>query len=80
MIMNPSLLPADSYIVINKSIITEEDKKILNKLYLPITGAIPIMLYNRKRGKNNIMIKYSFYAVFLLQHIVFYLLGMIMMK
>lgn len=44
--MNPSLLPADSYIVINKSIITEEDKKILNKLYLPITGAIPIMLYN----------------------------------
>jgi len=41
---------------------------------------IPIMLYNRKRGKNNIMIKYSFYAVFLLQHIVFYLLGMIMMK
>jgi len=46
MIMNPSLLPADSYIVINKSIITEEDKKILNKLYLPITGAIPIMLYN----------------------------------
>ena len=44
--MNPSLLPADSYIVINKSIITEEDKKILNMLYLPITGALPIMLYN----------------------------------
>lgn len=46
MIMNPSLLPADSYIVINKSIITEEDKKILNMLYLPITGPLPIMLYN----------------------------------
>jgi len=44
--MNSSLLPADSYIVINKSIITEEDKKILNMLYLPITGALPIMLYN----------------------------------
>ena len=44
--MNPSLLPADSYIVINKSIITEEDKKILNRLYLPITGPLPIMLYN----------------------------------
>lgn len=46
MIMNPSLLPADSYIVINKSIITEEDKKILNMLYLPITGPLPITLYN----------------------------------
>ena len=46
MIMNPSLLPADSYIVINKSIISEEDKKILNMLYLPITGPLPIMLYN----------------------------------
>lgn len=44
--MNPSLLPADNYIVINKSIITEEDIKILNMLYLPITGPIPIMLYN----------------------------------
>ena len=34
------------YIVINKSIITEEDKKILNMLYLPIIGPLPIMLYN----------------------------------
>ena len=46
MVMNMSLLPADSYIVINKSIITEEDKKILNMLYLPIIGALPITLYN----------------------------------
>lgn len=46
MFMNSSLLPADRYIVINKSIITEEDKKILNMLYLPITGPIPLMLYN----------------------------------
>ena len=44
--MNTSLLPADNYIVINKSIITEEDKKILNMLYLAITGPLPIMLYN----------------------------------
>ena len=44
--MNPSLLPADNYVVINKSIITEEDKKILNMLYLPIVGPLPIMLYN----------------------------------
>ena len=41
-----TILPADSYIVINKSIITEEDKKVLNMLYLPIIGPIPIMLYN----------------------------------
>ena len=44
--MNVSILPADIYIVINKSIITDQDKKILNMLYLPITGALPIMLYN----------------------------------
>jgi len=40
------ILPADTYQVINKSIITEEDKKILNMLYLPIIGPLPIMLYN----------------------------------
>ena len=45
MLMNPSLLPADSYLVVNKTIITEEDKKILNTLYLPITGPLAIMLY-----------------------------------
>lgn len=44
--MSPTLLPADNYIVINKSIITEEDKKILNMLYLPIIGPIPVMLYS----------------------------------
>jgi len=44
--MNSSLLPADNYVVINKSIITEEDKKILNLLYLPIIGPLPIMLYH----------------------------------
>lgn len=44
--MNTSLMPADSYIVINKSIITEEDKKIVNMLYLPIIGPIAVSLYN----------------------------------
>ena len=44
--MNPSLLPADIYIVINKSILSDNDQKILNMLYLPITGTLPIMLYN----------------------------------
>ena len=44
--MDTRLLPADSYIVINKSIITEFDKKILNMLYLPLIGPLPVMLYN----------------------------------
>ena len=44
--MDTRLLPADSYVVVNKSIITEFDKKILNMLYLPIIGPHPIMLYN----------------------------------
>ncbi len=44
--MERQILPADTYQVINKSVITEEDKKILNMLYLPIIGPLPIMLYN----------------------------------
>lgn len=44
--MGQTLLPADSYIVINKSIITDHDKLVLNMLYLPIIGALPITLYN----------------------------------
>ena len=44
--MNDSLLPADIYIVINKSIITDQDKSIINKLYLPIIGPMPVILYN----------------------------------
>ena len=43
--MDIKILPADIYQVINKSIITEQDKKILNMLYLPLVGAMPIMLY-----------------------------------
>ncbi|MBR7042383.1 MAG: DnaD domain protein [Bacilli bacterium] len=44
--MDVSLLPADGYIVINKSIITDEDNKILTMLYLPIVNPTAIMLYN----------------------------------
>lgn len=42
---NIDILPADTYVVINKSIMVEQDRKILNMLYLPIVGPIPIMLY-----------------------------------
>lgn len=39
------LLPADTYVVVNKSIINSEDRKILTMLYQPIIGPLPIMLY-----------------------------------
>ncbi len=40
-----NLLPADIYTVVNKSIINNEDRKILNMLYQPLIGPLPIMLY-----------------------------------
>lgn len=43
--MEKSILPADTYIVVNKTIISDEDRKILTMLYQPIIGPLPIMLY-----------------------------------
>lgn len=40
-----NILPADTYVVVNKSIIDNEDRKILTMLYQPIIGPLPIMLY-----------------------------------
>ena len=40
-----TLLPADIYIVINKTILTEIDKKNLISLYEPIIGVTPVSLY-----------------------------------
>lgn len=40
-----SLLPADTYSVINKTILTEFDKKNIISLYEPIIGPIPVCLY-----------------------------------
>ncbi len=40
-----SLLPADTYTVVNRSIITEDDKKNIISLYEPIIGPIAISLY-----------------------------------
>lgn len=40
-----SLLPADTYTVVNKSIITEDDKKNIISLYEPIIGPIAVSLY-----------------------------------
>ena len=40
-----SLLPADSYTVINKTLLTDLDKKNLINLYEPIVGCLAISLY-----------------------------------
>ena len=40
-----TLLPADSYVVVNKTILTEVDRKSLISLYEPIIGAIAVSLY-----------------------------------
>lgn len=39
------ILPADSYIVINKSLLNENDRLILTMLYQPIIGSISLSLY-----------------------------------
>ena len=43
--MNITLLPADTYIVVNKTILSDESRKILNILYQPIIGSIATNLY-----------------------------------
>lgn len=40
-----SLLPADTYTVVNKSIITEDDRKNIISLYQPIIGTTAVCLY-----------------------------------
>lgn len=40
-----SILPVDSYVVINKSNLNDSDRKILSMLYQPIIGNIPVGLY-----------------------------------
>ncbi len=43
--MEYTLLPADCYIVVNKTILTEQDKKVLIAFYEPILGSLPVSLY-----------------------------------
>lgn len=40
-----ALLPADSYIVVNKTILNDQDRKLLINLYQPIIGSCAINLY-----------------------------------
>lgn len=43
--MQYTILPADTYIVVNKTILSDNDRKILTMLYQPIVGQLPISLY-----------------------------------
>lgn len=43
--MNGKLLPADTYIVVNKTILSIEDKKKITMLYQPIIGHTAVSLY-----------------------------------
>ena len=42
---NISVLPADTYTVVNKTVITDKDKKIISMLYQPIIGYAATSLY-----------------------------------
>ncbi len=43
--MKHAVLPADTYVVINKTILSDQDRKLLTMLYQPILGNIAISLY-----------------------------------
>ncbi len=40
-----TLLPADKYIVVNKTVLTEQDRKNIVSLYEPIIGSVAVSLY-----------------------------------
>lgn len=44
--MNDNILPADTFLVINKTILNEYDRKIITMLYQPIIGSQAASLYN----------------------------------
>ena len=50
---NVALYPADIYQVIDKSLLEERDKLILNMLYMPIIGATAISLYLKLQSETN---------------------------
>lgn len=44
--MNDNILPADTFLVINKTILNEYDRKVITMLYQPIIGSQAASLYN----------------------------------
>lgn len=43
--MKSTILPADKFIVINKTIFNDQDRKLLMRLYQPIIGSDAVSLY-----------------------------------
>ena len=43
--MTNTVLPADTYIVMNKAIINEADRKLITMLYQPIIGHTAVSMY-----------------------------------
>ncbi len=43
--MDYTLLPADRYVVVNKSILSDTDKSIIINLYAPLIGSLAVSLY-----------------------------------
>ncbi len=48
-----TLYPADVYQVVDKSLLSDQDKNVLNTLYMPIIGNISIMLYLKLQSEVN---------------------------
>ena len=42
---NLTILPADKYTVINKTVISDNDAKLISRLYQPIIGYTAVSLY-----------------------------------
>lgn len=40
-----TILPADTYLVVNRTVLNDNDRKILTMLYQPIIGFLPVSLY-----------------------------------
>lgn len=50
-----------------------------NKSWWTLLSILPVMLYNEERGKNSNILKYLFYIIFPLQHILLYALALVFM-
>ena len=42
---NITILPADTYTVVNKTVLNESDRKLISMLYQPIIGHTAVSLY-----------------------------------
>lgn len=43
--LKQSLLPADTFVVVNRTVLNDQDRKILTMLYQPIIGQVAVSLY-----------------------------------